>query len=85
MSTKKNKNEIGMINTATNTAFTLVTKANGFALETTEKVFNTGFSVAEKCISLSGKIVNRGLKISAAQQDMVFNVLDSVKGKIVKK
>jgi len=43
------------------------------------------FSMTEKCIGFSGKVIKRGLQISAAQQDLVFDVLESVKKKVTRK
>jgi hypothetical protein len=83
MATKKaNKT---LVETATSTVLGVATKANDFALNTTEKAFTKSFSGAEKCIGLSNKVVKRGLQISASQQDLVFDVLESVKKKVTRK
>lgn len=83
MATKKANKTI--VETATSTVLGVATRANNFALNTTEKAFMKSFSIAEKCIGLSGMVVKRGLQISAAQQDLVFDVLESAKKKIVRK
>ena len=83
MATKKaNKSIVEM---ATSTVLGVATKANNIALDTTEKAFTKSFSMAEKCIGFSSSIVKRSLQISASQQDLVFDVLESVKKKIVRK
>lgn len=83
MATKKANKSI--VETATLTMLGVATKANNMALNTTEKAFMTSFSIAEKCIGFSSNVVKRGLQISASQQDLVFDVLESVKKKIVRK
>ncbi|WP_415375669.1 hypothetical protein [Patiriisocius sp. Uisw_017] len=83
MATKKANTTI--VETATSTLLGLATKANNFALNTTEKAFMTSFSMTEKCIGFSGKIIKRGLQISAAQQDLVFDLLEGLKKKVTRK
>jgi len=86
MATKKSKKvKATKMEKATKKVLGFVNMANEFALVKTEKAFMTSFAMSEKCIGFSGKIINKGLKISAAQQDMVFDVLGSIKNKVVKK
>ncbi|MEM1336846.1 MAG: hypothetical protein AAF717_09995 [Bacteroidota bacterium] len=62
----------------------LATKANDFALKTTEKVFDTAFKVANKSLDITHTVVKKGLDITATQQDLVFDVLHGVKKRVVK-
>ena len=82
MATKKTKQT--MIEKAAYKALGLATKANDFALSTTEKAFNTSFKVANKSLDITHNVVKKGLDISATQQDLVFDVLHGVKKRIVK-
>ncbi len=81
MATKK---ETTIIDTTAKKVLGLATKANDLALNTTEKVVLKSISLTEKGLGLSSKIVNKGLKASAKNQDLVFNTLETVKGKAVK-
>ncbi|GER60207.1 hypothetical protein [Patiriisocius marinus] len=83
MATKKANKSI--VETTTSTVLGIATKANNVALNTTEKAFTKSFSMAEKCIGFSSNIIKRSLQISASQQDLVFDVLESVKKKIIRK
>ena len=81
MATKK---QTTIIDTAAEQVLGLATKVNDLALNTTEKVVLKSFSLTEKGIGLSSKVVKKGLKASAKNQDLVFNSLETVKGKVVK-
>ncbi|MDO6596270.1 hypothetical protein Q4512_05040 [Oceanihabitans sp. 2_MG-2023] len=72
-----------IINTTANKVLGLTTKANDFALNTTEKVFTKSIDLTEKGVGLSAKLVKKGLKFSAKNQDVIFNTLETVKGKAV--
>jgi len=80
----KTKNTQTIINSTTNTVLGLATKANDLALNTTEKAVLKSFELTEKGIVLSSKVLKFGLKASAKNQDLVFNTLETVKGKAVK-
>jgi hypothetical protein len=80
MATKK---QATIIDTTANKALGLVTKANDIALSTTEKVAMKSISLTEKGLGLSTKIVKKGIKASAKNQDIVFNTLETVKGKVI--
>ena len=84
MATKTKKSQATIIETTTNTVLGLATKANDLALNTTEKVVTKSFSLTEKGLGLTSKMVKKGLKASAKNQDIVFNTLETVKGKAVK-
>ena len=81
MATKK---QATIIDTAAISALGLVTKVNDLALNATEKVGMKSISLTEKGLGFSTKIVKKGLKVSAKNQNMVFNTLETVKGKAVK-
>jgi len=86
MATKKTKKaNATIIETTTGKVLGLATKVNDFALNKTEKAVMTSFDMTGKCIDFTGKIMKKGLKVSAAQQNMVFDVLGSIKNKVVKK
>lgn len=78
------KNQTTVIDTAAKKVLGLATKANDIAIDTTEKVVLKSFSLTEKGIGLSSKLVKKGLKASAKNQDLVFNTLETVKGKAEK-
>jgi hypothetical protein len=80
--TKKSKSTI--IDTTVNKALGLATKANDLALSTTEKVAMKSIHLTEKGIGLSSKIVKKGLKASAKNQELVFTTLETVKAKTAK-
>ncbi|MGK0412653.1 MAG: hypothetical protein ACJA1B_000852 [Polaribacter sp.] len=84
MATKTKKAEITIIDTTANKALGLATKANDLAFKTTEKVAMKSISLTEKGVRLSSKIIKKGLKASAKNQELVFNTLDTVKGKAAK-
>ena len=84
MATKTKKIETTIIDTTADKALGLATKANDIALSTTEKVAMKSIGLTEKGAGLSSKIVKKGLKASAKNQELVFNTLETVKGKLVK-
>jgi hypothetical protein len=84
MATKK-ATKATIIETATGKVLGLATKANDFALNKTEKAVLSSFALTEKCIGFSGKVVKKGLQVSAMQQDMVFDILGNIKKKVLKK
>lgn len=86
MATKKTKKvKATLIETVTGKALGVATKLNDFALNKTENAVLKSFKMTEKCIGFSGKVIKKGLQISAAKQDMVFDVLGNIKKKAVKK
>lgn len=86
MATKKTKKTTATIlETVTGKALGVATKLNDFALNKTEKAVMASFEMTEKCIGFSSKVIKKGLQLSAAKQDVVFDVLGSIKKKAVKK
>ena len=61
-----------------------VTLVNRLALNATEKGFVKGFSLIEKGQGLTSKTLTKGFQFSAKQQDVVFNTLETSKGKVSK-
>ena len=84
MATKTKKVQATLINSTTNKVLGLATKASDFALNTTEKVLTKSIDLTEKGLGLSTQVVKKGLKISAKNQNFVFNTLETVKGKALK-
>ena len=84
MATKPKKTETTIIDTTAKKALGLATKANDLALSTTEKVAMKSIGLTEKGIEFSSKIAKKGLKVSAKNQDFIFDTLESVKGKAAK-
>lgn len=85
MATRTSKVKRTMIEKLANSGLEVATKMNDFALKTTEKAFTKSFAMSEKCLEMTSKAVKRGLQISASQQNLLFDVLESAKKKIVKK
>jgi hypothetical protein len=84
MATKTKNTEKTIIDSAATKAIGLAIKANDMALSTAEKVGMKSISLAEKGFGLSSKLVKKGLKASAKNQELVFNTLETVKGKATK-
>ena len=78
------KKQTTIIDTTANKALGLVTKANDLALNTTEKVAMKTITLSEKGLGLSAKLVKKGIKASAKNQEIVFEILHTIKGKAVK-
>ena len=86
MATKKTKKvKATIIETTANKVLGFATMANEFALAKTERAVLNSFELTGKCVDFSGKVMKKGLQVSASQQDMVFDVLGSLKKKVVKK
>ncbi len=84
MATKTKKTQTTIIDTTASKALGLATKANDLALSTTEKAAMKSISLAEKGIGVSSKLAKKGLKASAKNQEVVFDTLETVKGKVAK-
>lgn len=85
MATRTVKVKQTMIEKVAHSGLGVATKANNFALKTTETAFMKSFAMTEKCIGFSSKLIKRGLNISASQQDLVFDVLEGAKKRVIKK
>ena len=69
----------GMINDAIKTTKKVVANANDFALDTTETVVIEGIEITSQWQTVTEKAIKGGLKLASAQQDLVFDLLTSVK------
>lgn len=63
----------------------IVSLTNTVALSTTEKVIMKQFAMVEKFQRFTNKTIKKGLGFSAKQQDVVFDVLESSKEKMIKR
>ena len=85
MATKTQKTKRTLVEKTADNMLGMATMANDFALNTTEKAFDTSFKMANKSLDITSKVVKKGLDITATQQDLVFDVLTGLKKKIIKK
>jgi len=74
MKTKK------MIHNAVDTTKKVATKANEFALQTTEGVVSETIEVTAQWQKVANKAIKGGLSLAATQQDLVFDALEGAKG-----
>ena len=56
--------------------------ANDFVLETADDVISKGFHNGAKWQDIGEKSLQGGLKLAAAQQDLLFDSLDMLKGQL---
>lgn len=56
---------------------------NKFVIDTTEEVVDMGIKRTAEWQGVAEKAIQGGLKVSAKQQDLVFDALESVKGQVV--
>ncbi|GEQ86973.1 hypothetical protein ULMS_24810 [Patiriisocius marinistellae] len=76
------KNAKGMISKAMNTSKTAVTKANDFALNTTEVVVTGSLEATAQWQTVADNAIKGGLKLAKNQQDLVFDVLNEIKSQV---
>ncbi len=79
---KKNTKKVapkGIINKALQTTKKAVANANDFALTTTETVVTEGIEITAQWQTVTETAIKGGLKLASNQQDLVFDVLTSVK------
>lgn len=84
MTTKNNKTVTNVFNKTVETVKTTATKANDFALKSTEKVVVETLNVAGQWQGVTAKAVKGGLKLAATQQDIMFDTLEAAKGHAIK-
>lgn len=75
----KNTAPKGMITKAVNSTKKVVATANDYALNTTETVVTEGIEITAQWQTVTEKAIKGGLKLAANQQDLVFELLASVK------
>ncbi|MFC7357523.1 hypothetical protein ACFQO1_07475 [Jejudonia soesokkakensis] len=68
-----------MINKVVDTTKMVASKANGFALNTTEEVVTDTIEVAGQWQTVTSKAIKGGLQLAANQQDLIFDALEGVK------
>lgn len=68
-----------MIKKAAKTTKNAVVTANDFALDTTETIVTEGLTITAQWQTVTEKAIKGSLKIAASNQDLVFDVLTSVK------
>lgn len=78
MANKSNKTAPSFIDSAKER----VLAVNKFAFETTDEVVEIGIKRAGQWQGVAEKAIKGGLKISAKQQDLVFDALESIKSQI---
>ena len=81
MSTKKiNKvNLTQKVSSAIETVKTSATKANNYALNTTEKKFNETIAVASQWQKITEKALKGGVQLLDNQQNLIFDTLETYK------
>jgi hypothetical protein len=84
MTTKNKKTVTAIINKTVKTVKSTATKANAFALKSTDNVVSEAIKTAGQWQGVTSKAVKGGLKVAATQQDMMFDTLESAKGQILK-
>ena len=84
MTTKNNKTVTKVFNKTVETVKTTATKANDFALKSTEKVVVETLNVAGQWQGVTAKAVKGSLKLAATQQDIMFDTLEAAKGHAIK-
>ena len=83
MATKSKKNTKVSLNKTVKTVKEMATKTNDFALKSTEEVVTEMINVATKWQNVTSKAVKGGLKVADAQQNMVFETLETAKGQLL--
>ncbi len=78
------KNAKGMISKAVDNTKTVALKANDYALNTTEVIVTESIEATAKWQKVADTAIKGGLKLAANQQDLVFDVLNDIKGQFKK-
>ena len=84
MATKNKKTVNKVFNKAIETVKSTATKANDFALKSTEKTVTGTLNVAGQWQGLTSKALKGSLKLAATQQDIMFDTLEAAKGHAIK-
>jgi len=83
MATKSKKTVKTTFNKTVNTVKEVATKTNNFALKSTEEVVTEMIGAATKWQNVTSKAVKGGLKVADAQQNMLFETLETAKGHLL--
>ena len=86
MSKKKSKKVTlkNRFNAAIDKTKNVAKKANNFALDTTEEVISESINIAGQWQGVATKAMKEGFKLSATQQDIFFDALDSFKAQFTR-
>jgi len=84
MATKNKKTITKAFNKTVETVKNTATKANAFALKSTENVVIETLNVAGQWQGVTAKAVKGSLKLADTQQDILFNTLEAAKGHAIK-
>ncbi|MEM9361194.1 MAG: hypothetical protein AAGA43_01110 [Bacteroidota bacterium] len=77
---KSNKKSKGIISSAMAKTKDMALKANETALVKTEEVVTTSLEITAQWQAVADKALKGGLKLAAKQQDLIFDILNEVKG-----
>ena len=83
MSTKK-ENLTSKVNKAIKTVKTSATKANNYALNTTEEVVTETITIAGQWQKVTEKALKGGVKLLENQQNLILDTLETYKKHLVK-
>ncbi len=84
MATKNKKTVTKSFYNTIDTVKSTATKANAFALKSTDEVVSEAIKTAGQWQVVTAKAVKGGLKVVATQQDIMFDTLEAAKGQILK-
>jgi len=84
MATKSKKTVSKPFAKTVETVKSTATKANAFALKSTDEVVSEVLNVAGQWQGVTNKAVKGGLKLAATQQDIIFDTLEAAKGHAIK-
>jgi hypothetical protein len=81
MNTKKSNTIVpkAFVKKAFDKSKAMATKANNFALASTEEIVTEGIDVVSQWQNVSETMINGGLKLASKQQDLFFEALHSFK------
>lgn len=84
MATKNKKTVTKSFYKTIDTVKSTATKANEFALNSTNEVVSEAIKTVGQWQGVTAKAVKGGLKVAATQQDIMFDTLEAAKGHILK-
>ncbi|NKI31507.1 hypothetical protein [Croceivirga thetidis] len=77
---KVNKNKKGIFANYAKKTKDMALNANQVALTKTEEFVSTSIEITEQWQGVADKAVKGGLKLAAKQQELVFDILNEIKG-----
>jgi hypothetical protein len=84
MVTKSKKTVTNAVNKTLETVKNTASKANDFALKSTENVVTETINYAGQWQGITAKAMKGGFKLAATQQDIMFDTLEAAKGHTIK-